>query len=260
MNFNIKKSAFTLSEVMLTLSLIGFLATMTLSTVGSSVQQRARLSEFRAAYSKMAATLKNITLDTGKIYNCYECPTDDEKTLNGLSVPSCTAKNLAGDDNEEKTLNGDSCNSLMGTFVRSLGATHFCENNPKGEGCLPDNYPSPGDAECFQNLNSGHAYVLDNSMIIFDDAGSSMTLFAVDINGRKGPNKWGQDIFTFSTKVTESVEKNGKTFVKEIGILPPTSCLPGKAVGYDPNARQAHTPSSMSTDQMLKASANFKHR
>ena len=70
MNFNIKKSAFTLSEVMLTLSLIGFLATMTLSTVGSSVQQRARLSEFRAAYSKMAATLINITLDTGKIYNC----------------------------------------------------------------------------------------------------------------------------------------------------------------------------------------------
>ena len=27
---------------------------------------------------------------------------DDEKTLNGLLVPSCTAKNLAGDDNEEK--------------------------------------------------------------------------------------------------------------------------------------------------------------
>lgn len=260
MNFNIKKSAFTLSEVMLTLSLIGFLATMTLSTVGSSVQQKARLSEFRTAYSKMSTTLTNITADTGKIYSCYECPTDNEKTLNGLSVPNCTAKNMSGDNDTEKALNGDSCNALMGTFVRALGATRFCENNPKSEGCLPDNYPSPADADCFKNLDSGHAYVLDNSMIIFDDAGSSMTLFAVDINGRKGPNKWGQDIFTFSTKVTESVNKNGTTFVKSVGLLPPTSCLPGNAAGYDPTQRQAHTPSTMSTDQMLKASANFKHR
>ena len=73
MKFN-KKSAFTLSEVMLTLTLIGFIATMTLSTVGSAVQQRARLAEFKTAYSKMEAALRSITVEDGKIYKCYECP------------------------------------------------------------------------------------------------------------------------------------------------------------------------------------------
>ena len=46
MNFKLKKSGFTLSEVMITLTLIGALATLTLSTIGASVQQRARLAEF----------------------------------------------------------------------------------------------------------------------------------------------------------------------------------------------------------------------
>ena len=40
---NNKRFAFTLSEVMVTLTLIGALGALTLSTVGSAIQQRARL-------------------------------------------------------------------------------------------------------------------------------------------------------------------------------------------------------------------------
>ena len=58
MNWNNKKSAFTLSEIMVTLTLIGFIATMTLSTIGTSIQQRARLAEFKTAYSKMESATK----------------------------------------------------------------------------------------------------------------------------------------------------------------------------------------------------------
>ncbi len=87
-----KRFAFTLSEVMLTIALIGFIATMTLSTIGASIQQRARLAEFRSAYSRMEAALKSVTIDEGRIFNCYECPSATDKTDFGLNMDGgCTA-------------------------------------------------------------------------------------------------------------------------------------------------------------------------
>lgn len=228
-----KKSAFTLSEVMVTLTLIGFLATMTLSTVGSSVQQRARAAEFKTAYSKMETALRSITVEDGKIYNCYECPSDDDKDLYGLRMDgNCTVKSTQ-------------CKSLQDAFVRAMGATRFCETNPIDEGCLPGNYPTAPGGTCFTNLSSGAAFVLDNSMIIFTDGNKSLQLFAVDINGRKGPNKWGQDIFTFTVKANESKIVLGKTYITSMGIYPPAGCLP-KADGATKNS-----------EEMLKEAINY---
>ena len=232
MNFN-KRFAYTLSEVMITLTLIGFLATMTLSTIGSSVQQRARLAEFWTAYSKMESTLRSITVEESKIYKCYECPTKDEIKLYGLSM------------NGVCTSSGNQCKSLQDTFVRAMGATRFCENNPITEGCLPDNYPKAPGGGCFQDFTTGDAYVLDNSMIIITDGNNGLRQFAVDVNGRKGPNKWGQDIFTFSIKANNSNIFNGVTYISSMGIYPPTTCLP-KSPG-----------ASKSSDEILKEAINF---
>lgn len=233
MKFN-KRFAFTLSEVMITLTLIGFLATMTLSTIGSSVQQRARLAEFKTAYAKMESILRSITVEENKIYKCYECPTNADIDLYGLTIKgNCSAS-------------GNQCTSLQNSFVRAMGATRFCENNPITEGCLPDNYPKAPGGGCFNNFTSGEAYVLDNSMIIITDGNKGLRQFAVDVNGRKGPNKWGQDIFTFAIKVSNSHQYNGKTYVSNIGIYPPTNCLP-KSSG-----------ASKSSDEMLKDAINYK--
>lgn len=216
MKFCNKKSAFTLSEVLLTIALIGSLATMTLSTVGSSVQQRARLAEFRTAFSKMSITLRSITSEEGKIYSCYLVPSNTEIDDYGLKVAAGTAAQ-AGE-----------CADLMDAFVRAMGATRFCKDDPVDEGCIPQNYPT-AESGCFTNFN-GEAYVLDNSMIIFSDGNESLKRFAIDVNGRKGPNRWGQDIFPFSIKATESVRIGGvgRAIVKEVGIFPPagdgTSC------------------------------------
>lgn len=233
MKFN-KRFAFTLSEVMITLTLIGFVATMTLSTVGSSVQQRARLAEFKTAYSKMESALKSITIEENKIYKCYECPTNAEITQYGLHMDGgCTAS-------------GNQCQTLQNYFVRAMGATRFCENNPIDEGCLPENYPKAPNGGCFNTLTSGEAYVLDNSMIIITDGNKGLRQFAVDVNGRKGPNKWGQDIFTFSIKANASHSFNGKQFVSSMGIYPPSTCLP-KSGG-----------ATKASDEMLKETLNYK--
>lgn len=233
MKLSNKKYGFTLSEVLITLSLIGFLATMTLSTVGSSVQQRARLAEFRTAAAKMEAAMKNITIDEGKVYSCYKLPDNNTKDEFGLSIK--------GTPSEKST----ECRAFMDAFVKAMGATRKCENNSVTEGCLPSNYPSAPGGNF--NINNSKSYVLDNSMIIISDGSNYMRLFAIDVNGRKGPNKWGQDIFAFSTRVSESVLIGNKTFIKSVNIFPPDN--PDNYLGGD---------ASKTTAQMMKESAGIR--
>lgn len=208
-----KKSGFTLSEVMITMSLIGVVATLTISTLGASIQQRARLAEFKAAYAKMETVLRNIILDEGKIYACYACPSEQDKTDFGLSIKgACSAKS-------------SQCNDFIDMFVRQMGVTRFCKSDARSEGCIPQQvtkYPAAPNGGCFSNFGKG--YVLDNSMIVLVE--NDPTIFAIDVNGRKGPNKWGQDIFTMQVKAKETTQVKGASYVKEIGFLPPTSCLP----------------------------------
>lgn len=235
MVFNNKKFGFTLAEVMLTLSLVGVLATLTISTIGGSIQQRARLSEFRAAYARLDAALKNVSLDEGKIYRCYLVPSSDEQKSFGLTgdIASGTA-----------AVNAD-CALFDSLFSKAMGAVKICDNNPTTNKCLPNNYPT-SSAGCFSSVNAGRAYILHNGMILWTNAGySGMQNFAIDINGRSGPNRWGQDIFAFSLKVTESTKINNTIIPKTVAFLPPV-CQPTVSAG------------SKTTAQMMKSSVNYK--
>ena len=216
MVFNNKKYGFTLAELLLTISMIGVLATLTISTIGYSVQQRARLSEFRAAYARLDAALRNVTIDEGKIYRCYLVPSAAEITEFGLTGKIETGTAQVTND----------CAILDDIFAKAMGATKKCDTNPLGNNCIPANYPVISGS-CFQNSTTGRAYVLDNGMILWTNSGSYYGLqnFAIDINGRSAPNKWGQDLFAFSVKVTESKKIGNKIFPKTLGILPP-ACQP----------------------------------
>ena len=59
-------------------------------------------------------------------------------------------------------------------------------------------------------------------MIIIPFQENRMSLFLVDINGRRGPNKWGYDLFSFTTKAnpgTPLVPADGLCVVAEKGGL-----------------------------------------
>lgn len=195
---NNKRFAFTLSEVMVTLTLIGALGALTLSTVGSAIQQRARLAEFRTAYAKMESALQDIQAEKGRVYNCYE-RLDSHEFREILGSSSDLPPNLG----YAVTANSE-CRQLTNDFVRAMGATRFCENtNPIGGGCIPENYPKQTGSSFSSYGDNTAGYVLDNSMILLiNNKSEGLKLFAVDINGRKAPNKWGQDIFPFSVKLT----------------------------------------------------------
>ena len=148
-----KSFGFTLSEIMIALALIGAVAAMTIPTVGSSVQQRARLAEFRTAHSKAELALKSIIFEDARIPQCY----NSQHTNNSFGLSAA----LGGASISAK---GTGCPALTRDFTRAMGSVRSCTNNPKGEGCIPNNYPDGGN--CF-SVTGTEAYVLDNGMILF---------------------------------------------------------------------------------------------
>lgn len=234
---NFKKHAFTLSEVMITLSMIGVIAVLTISTVGSSIQQRARVAEFRTAYAKAEEALRSIIMTDDRIYQCYECPNTSQKNMYGLNTSlesGCSGGSTTS-----------ACKTLTTQFLRAMGRVSSCENGNRAglitSGCIPQNYAQ--NAGCF-SLNN--AYILDNSMIIFiPNLNNGLKLFAIDVNGRKGPNKWGQDIFTFSVTATASSKSGNALYITDVKMLPHKSCLP------------APGRTDKNSSQLLQESSNF---
>lgn len=233
---NDKKFGFTLSELLLTISMIGVIATLTISTIGSSVQQKARLSEFRATYARLDTALNNIINDEGLVYFCYYLPNNDDKALFGLTKVTAT-------ESENKD-----CSTLENAFSKSLGRVRTCDSTPQTKGCLPNNYPA--DTAYFKkNSSNTRAYVMDNGMILWVSTQGIRT-FAVDINGRSAPNKWGQDIFPFMIKVTETKTIGNNIIPVSVAILPP----PPSNADFQPPV----TSTGKTTRQLMLDSANKK--
>ena len=228
MNFKRTKKAFTLAEVMLTLSLVGVLASLTVPTIGASLQKRARLSEFRAAYALLEAALKNTTNEKGSLYACY-LMNESEKNEYGYIYGSRSSADISA------------CSPFETAFMRTLGYTRRCAGEDLNEeGCLPSRY-----AELGTTFNSERAYVLNNSMLLIPSRTNSMATFAVDVNGRKGPNRWGQDIFPFSFVLSRSeyLSSLRKSVPKTVDVMPPP---PGEI-----DASIVFTSSARTTKQMI---------
>lgn len=237
---NKKSFGFTLSEVMIALTLIGVVASLTVTNISYSIQSKARLSEFKAAYSKLDTAL-NIINNDSSIYRCYSCLSDEENKNYGTK--SCSAEVKTG------------CVIFREKFLKNLGVMRECETDPAQEGCLPKiGYPLTGIPNCF-NTAPTRAYVLDNSMILFQDTTSDTSpLFALDVNGKKGPNKWGQDLFTFTVAANDVKTVGDYTIVTNTGIYPATSCNPGETTE---NSSSQNAPKS--SRQLYKEMLNVKN-
>ena len=215
-----KKRAFTLSEVMITLLLIGVIASLTITNVSTSIQKRMRLAQFKSAYSMLQTALENVNSEAGHIYACYLqiAPGTDDREDYGI-------------DSDVSGASAKQCSEFKEKFLNNLGVSHSCESDSVEEGCITNKYTFP-NSNCLgfkSDFNKNKAYVLDNGMILIEASSHGIREFAIDVNGRKGPNRWGVDLFTFQIMST-GVKTIGNTkFVTDVAIMPPSTgnCLPG---------------------------------
>ncbi|MBO5434213.1 type II secretion system protein, partial [bacterium] len=206
-----KIPAFTLAEVLVTLGIIGVVAAMTLPMLAKNYQFYVRQQQFKKAYAELTVAMQKAQFDLGENIECHY----QYKSI---------SHNIALSGNS--TLIWKHCFFFYDEIFKNLKILKQCENNSLDGKCIsndlrgaevvyaetqggddPDaalekyNKDCPGFGTEFiqKRLKS---YVLISGAVVMpyihNDAyyrDSQFPLFLLDINGHKGPNKWGYDVF-----------------------------------------------------------------
>ena len=185
------KKGFTLSEVLITLGVIGVVSAITLPTVINKAQLFILKNQYKRVYSNYSNALQKYILDNG--------------------VPDCYYR--------EDGSGGNSANCLgfyEDLFTKYFKSIKYCEGNALSDGCVPkySSYvPNAGCAYFNENYinNIDKVWVLNDGSIHISYGSNAYPIFLVDINGKKGPNKGGYDLFSFD------IYKKGDTAVLSAG-------------------------------------------
>lgn len=204
------KISFTLSEVLITLIIIGIVAAITIPTIISSYQKKILASQLKKSYANIENAINYVNSQNGTPYECY--------TIGfGNYFPS-------------------ECNDFWTEVLKHFNTIKKCESNDKT--CRPkyktkDEVTAQGgkvlNPNCSYPINLMKGHVLNDGSIIYlhyygnEIKGSNALYFGLDVNGIKGPNKWGYDLFYLNlqkknnsgvitkTAICELIEKGGES-------------------------------------------------
>mgnify|MGYP005754870797 FL=1 len=169
--------------MLITLGIIGIVAAITLPPVMAKVERNILKQQFKKAYSIYSQAFLKTVNDNDGVLSCYYAENENEVAIN-------TGQYIKG------------CAEFYENFAKNLKVIKKCDENALSEGCLPT-YPDatitgcPGFSTEALNVTSTVYVITDGSILIpYKDNGTYMPLFAFDINGKKGPNKAGFDLFS----------------------------------------------------------------
>lgn len=171
------KNAFTLAEVLITLGIIGIVAALTMPNLIANYQKNILRNQLKKSLSVYNQALIQTVEDMGGDTGCFYSQTEPRYT-------------------EKST-----CAGFMKQFTKNLKVVKTCKGNSLADGCVPKYHSYPTVVGCSgfsENAinNQNTTYVLaDGNIIISYSSYDIHPLFAFDINGLKGPNKSGYDLF-----------------------------------------------------------------
>ncbi len=185
----LRKSAFTLAEVLITLGIIGVVAAMTLPALINKTQHQELQTGLKKNYTVLQQALLRAQLDTGEVV----------KPANYQKVKGVTK--------------GSPLKKLLIKYIKN--AQDCGEGTEKGScienGSITGNENAKNPYITFNAKNSvipnwlddGQFITTDGTLFLLESAmgdGSTVypILITVDVNGvQKRPNRWGYDLFTF---------------------------------------------------------------
>ena len=177
---------------------------MTLPSLINKAEKMILKNQFKKTYSTLTQALDKSVADLGYVPMC------------GYSANSSSATSGINGSVSENI----DCIELRRVLFKNLNIIQTCENNAYAKGCIPK-YKGFEDIQMEKNpdmskdealeaivgvagfnsnniLNRNIVYVLaDGNILISFSYYFTWHIFAVDINGKKGPNKWGYDLFAF---------------------------------------------------------------
>ena len=243
------KIGFTLAEVLITLGIIGVVAAMTIPTISHNIQHAVLKNQFKKFYSTFYQALLTVNTRHGSPLKCHYWFTGEFPC-----TAVCVEANEYGTCQRWECDNGEAlpsdyngpmteCSTFTEEmFLNTLKTTKICKDHAYEQGCLPEDFRGMDivrseqnpDGKYDPNANFSDALIKNNYPVFVLADGTyiigykrypiTMPAFVVDINGHKGPNKWGHDIFIFRISGNENgklelgsltntvIEEGGKTF------------------------------------------------
>ena len=242
-----RRAAFTLAEVLITLGIIGVVAALTLPTIINKAQSMILKNQFKKAYSTFYNAINLVQKD--EPVACWYWDNNNpykskpSKCISKNEYGSCIRWGLSDGSSMPSDYSGqfEDCNIFYEKLRKELKTIKYCEDNALKNGCITDNYhgidkiryeqnpeKEQDPNQNFSDANIKNKYkaflTTDNVLYITWNNYRAAPYFTFDINGHKGPNKWGYDLFIFElrgnrtdgiTKISPStpviVEKGGKS-------------------------------------------------
>ena len=190
----LKKSAFTMAEVLTTLGIIGIVAAMTLPSLINKAERAILAQQFKKSYSNLQNAINLVQAEYGEPYECYALGYADYHIDQCLEFwPAVLSK--------------------MKVMSMCNGIDYDCHPQYKTKAEVLAQGGSVSNNGCSFNLKTRaiNYYILyDGSYLILNDysvAGHHKLYFVIDVNGKKGPNKWGYDVFYLNLR-REDLKKN----------------------------------------------------
>ncbi len=164
----------------MTLGIIGIVAAITIPGLIANYQKKVLISQFKKSYSNLSNALNLVQAENGIVYECYntgfgnyhleECNMFFEDYLKKINI----IKECTGWKNN--------CHPKYKTKSEVLAAGGEVNNSACSFDI--DSYTT------YYTLSDGSLLVLQNNTNI-----QHMVFPLVDVNGMKGPNKWGYDLY-----------------------------------------------------------------
>ena len=164
------------------------MAAFTIPTTINNTKEQELKSQFKKAYSTISQALYKTVMND--FYGCLDC--------------NYTVNAQTGGYDYSNTKFSD-CPHFYNALAKNLQVQKVCRGNSLADGCVPE-YQLGYSSGCsgynqnsINNLN--YSYVLADGMVMISYSTNTGPLFLVDINGHKGPNAFGKDLFTFEIAV-----------------------------------------------------------
>ena len=193
-HFSRKRTAFTLAEVLITLGIIGIVAALTLPNIINNYKRK----QLEVAFKRSSALIQSALNETANDFGF-----DSFKDINS----TCVDQNEL---NSCKSNNQEFFNSVSSTFISKFKVIKQAKNidAAKFEGKVIPVYNFSGKQTLyysqFYGIQRGGYFLSDGTYITgllfyYHGAGDCVTL-TFDTNGPyKGPNRYGYDIFIYTT-------------------------------------------------------------
>lgn len=180
--------AFTLAEVLITLGIIGIVAAITIPTLMNSYQKQQYATSLKKVYTNVNQVLKQLAADNGCVDDLRCTGIFDEFTSNDYMGSKIVSYFKTARD----------CGTNTGCFAGKV-STYI-----DGSGTRDDAYKNSNnykfttmDGMNFSIYNDYSSCGNGMSRNVTRDMQQICAYLFVDVNGDKGPNNFGRDIFYF---------------------------------------------------------------